>query len=138
MAPLKDAEGISFSITYQPLSRSLLQASKDAGDNAKNIDPSDGPLLLVLFNQTWTAPEDDGRVAKAVEHLLAECRKIAEERGLLHRYIFTNYAYEHDDPIRGYGEESLARLKAVSEKYDPKRLFQEAVPGGFKLSKAQG
>jgi hypothetical protein len=133
---LKSADGLTFSLGYFPLTKALLENSKLAGGNAKDIDPADGPLFITLINPTWNSADDDERIHNAVEDLLAKFKQMASEKGLLHRYIFTNYAYQNEDIFAGYGEESLKRLKEVSKKYDPEGIFQKAVPGGFKLSKA--
>lgn len=133
---IKDAEGLTFSLGYFPLTKGLLTNSRDAGGNAKDIDPADGPLFIILINPTWNSAADDARIHSAVEDLLAKFRETASAKNLLHRYIFTNYAYEKDSPLVGYGEASLQRLKETSNKYDPEGIFQTAVPGGFKLSKA--
>jgi hypothetical protein len=50
-------------------------------------------------------------------------------------YRYLNYAFTHQDPIGSYGDESKARLQAVSSKYDPDGFFQHVVSGPFKLSK---
>lgn len=131
--PLKDAQGLTFALTYLPLTKALLVNSQKSGGNAKDIDPEDGPLLVVLLNPTWESPADDDRVYRGVEGLLARFRALAEEKGRLHRYIFTNYAYYKEDVFRGYGERSLARLRETSREVDPDGVFQKAVSGSFKL-----
>ncbi|KAK4197158.1 bifunctional solanapyrone synthase [Triangularia verruculosa] len=133
LGKIKDAEGFIFSFGFHPLTKSLLEASQKAGGNAMDISPEDGPLFVLLINPIWALPQDDSRIFAAVENLVAELRQLATERGALHRYIFTNYAYQSDDVMAGYGKESLERLKAVSAKYDPEGVFQKGVPGGFKL-----
>ncbi|KAH8722685.1 hypothetical protein GQ44DRAFT_621980 [Phaeosphaeriaceae sp. PMI808] len=135
LEPLKSAEGFIFSLGYFPLTKALLENSKLAGSNAKDIDPADGPLFVVMINPTWNSADDDERIHKAVEDLLVKFKQVANEKGLLHRYLFTNYAYQKEDALAGYGPESVKRMKKVSEKYDPERIFQKAVPGGFKLAK---
>ncbi|KAM7214837.1 bifunctional solanapyrone synthase [Rhypophila decipiens] len=130
---VKDAEGFTFSFGFQPLTKSLLKHSQEAGGNAMDISPADGPLFIVLINPVWTNPADDNRFFGAIEDFLVELRQIASERGLLHRYIFANYAYWKDDVMAGYGADSIERMKAVNAKYDPEGLFQKGVPGGFKL-----
>lgn len=62
--------------------------------------------------------------------LLEAC---AEAQGLLLRFQYLNYAAPFQTPLESYGEENLRFLRAVSEKYDPKGVFQKRVPGGFKL-----
>ena len=130
---LKSADGFMFSLGFFPLTKALLQNSKLAGGNAMSIDPADGPLLIVLINPTWNLAEDDERIHKAVEDLLVTFRELASAKGLLHRYVFTNYAYQREDLFKGYGEDGLKRLKETSKKFDPDGIFQTAVPGGFKL-----
>ncbi|KAF2873718.1 hypothetical protein BDV95DRAFT_351819 [Massariosphaeria phaeospora] len=134
LEPLKDAEGLILSLGFFPLTKALLQNSQKAGGNAKDIDPADGPLLIFFINPTWNSPEDDKRIHEGVEQLLAKCKHLAREKGLLHRYLFTNYAYYQEHVFKGYGEESLARLLETSKKFDTEQIFQTAVPGGFKLS----
>lgn len=135
LEPLKSADGLTFSLGYFPLTKALLENSKLAGGNAKDIDPADGPLFITLINPTWNSADDDERIHNAVEDLLVKFKQIASEKGLLHRYIFTNYAYQDEDIFAGYGDDSVKRLKEVSKKYDPEEIFQKAVPGGFKLLK---
>ncbi|RYP10556.1 hypothetical protein DL765_008060 [Monosporascus sp. GIB2] len=133
LAELKDAAGFIFSFGFHPLTKALLENSEKAGSNAMAIPPSDGPLFVVLINPIWTLPEDDNRIFAAVDSLLAELKALASKKGLLHRYIFPNYAYHKDDIIGGYGEESVSKLRETSKKYDPEGMFQKGVPGGFKL-----
>jgi hypothetical protein len=135
LKPLRSLQGFIFSFGYFPLTKVLLTNSKKAGDNAKDIDPADGPLFIILVNPTWDLAEDDGQVYSAVEELLQILKKIASNKGLLHRYIFTNYGHYTEDVLAGYGETSVQRMQEVSKKYDPAGIFQKAVPGGFKLPK---
>lgn len=60
----------------------------------------------------------------------------AKARGLYNRFIYVNYAGPYQNVIPGYGEENLARLKKVAEKYDPRAVFQTLQPGGYKLEGA--
>lgn len=132
---LKDVQGFIFTLGMHPLTRTLLENSAKAGGNAKAIPPSDGPLLIILINPVWNLPQDDDRMFGYIRNLVAEFRQLASEKGLLHRYIFTNYADAGDSPIAGYGDESVAKLRETSKKYDPEGVFQTGVPGGFKLPK---
>jgi hypothetical protein len=137
LAQLKDAEGFIFSFGFQPLTKALLQNSAATGGNAKAIDPNDGPLFIVLLNPVWHSAVDDDRIISGVTSLLAEFKRLASDKGLLHRYVFTNYAYENEDIFAGYGEQSLAKLNDVRKKWDPEGIFQMAVPGGFKISSSK-
>ncbi|KAF3061308.1 Bifunctional solanapyrone synthase [Daldinia childiae] len=135
---LKDAEGFTFTIEFHPLTRSMLENSAKAGSNAMAIPPPDRPLFIVLIHPTWSLVEDDDRIFKEVENLMAESKRVAINKfssSYYHPYIFANYAYEEDDVIAGYGQESVAMLKETSKKYDPEGIFQKGTPGGFKLPK---
>lgn len=134
LSKVKDAEGFIFSFGFHPLTQSLLENSEKAGGNAMRILSSEGPLFVVLINPVWQLAEDDKRIFAEVDGLIKDLRRLAQEKGLLHRYIFTNYGYSNDDVMAGYGSENLARLRDTSQKYDPEGIFQKAVPGGFKLA----
>ncbi|KAK8098735.1 FAD-binding domain-containing protein [Apiospora kogelbergensis] len=131
---VKDADGFIFSFGFHPLTKSLLESSAKAGGNAMAIPALDGPLFVALINPIWSSTSDDGRILAAVEKLVTDLRQMAEKKGLLHRYIFTNYGFQNDDVIVGYGAESSQRLRETSARYDPDGIFQKGVPGGFKLS----
>ncbi|ESZ95415.1 hypothetical protein SBOR_4210 [Sclerotinia borealis F-4128] len=133
LATLKDAEGFTFAFGFQPLAKSLLEHSALEGGNSTGLTPSDGPLFVVLLNPVWASAADDERMTSGVTKLLAEFRRLASEKDLLHPYIFTNYAYKTDDVFKGYGEESVAKLKEASTKWDPEGIFQKGVPGGWKV-----
>lgn len=134
LSKVKDAEGFIFSFGFHPLTKALLEQSQKAGGNAMDIPPSDGPLFVVLINPSWKLAEDDKRIFLEVESFVKELRTLAQDKGLLHRYIFTNYGYSKDDVIAGYGDQSVSKLRVTSQKYDPEGLFQKGVPGGFKLT----
>lgn len=133
IAIIRDVSGLTFSFGYHPLTKAMLESSAGAGGNAIAIPPLDGPLFVVLVNPGWNLPKDDSRVFKTVGNFVADLRKLATDNGLLHRYIFANYAYQKDDCISGYGQESIIKLAETSKKYDPEGIFQKGVPGGFKL-----
>ncbi|KAI1451266.1 FAD-binding domain-containing protein [Annulohypoxylon moriforme] len=130
---IKDVNGLTFSFGFHPLTKAMMESSARAGGNPMAIPPSDGPLFIVLINPGWDPPEDDHRVFATVGNFVEDLRKPATDNGLLHRYIFTNYAYQADDPISAYGEETVLKLRETSKKYDPEGIFQKGIPGGFKL-----
>ncbi|OCL06347.1 FAD-binding domain-containing protein [Glonium stellatum] len=137
LASLKEVPGFIFSVGFQPLTKALFQNSASAGGNPQGLSPSDAPLFIVLLSPVWSSPADDSRVIGEVGKLLEDIKQLASEKGLLHRYIFTNYAFSDQDVFKGYGEESVARLREASKKWDPEGFFQHGVPGGFKLSNTQ-
>ncbi len=57
----------------------------------------------------------------------------ARDMGMLHKFVYLDYANQDQDPILTYGRENVARLRAAARRYDPRGVFQRQVPGGFKL-----
>ena len=45
MTKLKNTTGTSSSLAMQPITNSWLQAARDAGGDAIDLDPADGPFL---------------------------------------------------------------------------------------------
>jgi hypothetical protein len=57
----------------------------------------------------------------------------ANEIGLLHRYIYPNYANATQDVYSGCGDENREKLKEIQRLYDPDGVLRKLQPGGFKL-----
>jgi len=51
-------------------------------------------------------------------------------------WVYLNYADYTQDPFAGYPADNVAFMKEVAKKYDPRRVFQERMPGGFKVTEA--
>lgn len=64
---------------------------------------------------------------------MQKANEAAREMGMLHEFVYLNYANQDQDPISTYGRENVASLRAAAAKYDPRGVFQRQVPGGFKL-----
>lgn len=57
----------------------------------------------------------------------------AAARGQAVPYKYLNYAFDFQDPIGSYGAKNKQFLQEVSKRVDPDGVFQQGVPGGFKL-----
>ena len=92
--------------------------------------------MFGLVSMKWSNKADDVRLnqfaAKVKDRVLAA----AAAKGKTSSYIYMNYASPWQDPIAGYGAGNKAKLKAISQKYDPARVFQTLQPGYFKLDGA--
>jgi len=54
--------------------------------------------------------------------------------GLYYPYIFLNDAGSGQLPLSLYGDgQSLPKMKAIAQKYDPDDIFQNLASGAFKL-----
>ncbi|KAM0129465.1 hypothetical protein ACHAO1_008479 [Botrytis cinerea] len=90
-------------------------------------------LLLCQLSLSWTNIDDDQIVIDTVDDLITSIEEATKAASLFNPFKYINYAASFQDPFAGYGPANKAKLMAASKKYDSSKLFQEAVPGGFKL-----
>lgn len=57
----------------------------------------------------------------------------AKKRGLLSKWLYLNYARPDQDIYDSFGQNGHQQMKAIKKKYDPKNVFGQLWPGGFKL-----
>ena len=104
------------------------------GGNAFGLDPSDGPLVVVLLYTSWDERESDEMVFKASKDALQSIDKEAAAKGVSSAYSYLNYAFPgFNDPVASYGSAQQVFLQEVGKKYDPEGFFQTAGVGPFKL-----
>ena len=84
---------------------------------------------------SWQRAEQDALLQQAGAELIDGIRDYAVSIGADNPYLYLDYADQTQDPLAGYGEENVKKMKAAAKKYDPHGLFQKLVPGGFKISK---
>lgn len=81
----------------------------------------------------WEDPKYDDEVYRAAEIWVSEIKKFSNGLNKGNSLEFVNYAAPFQDPMTSYGKRNFRFLKDVSRKYDPNRVFQKLVPGGYKL-----
>ncbi|KAH7102172.1 hypothetical protein BKA62DRAFT_829528 [Auriculariales sp. MPI-PUGE-AT-0066] len=109
---------VLWSFTFEPLPTVWTARSNAAetGGNALGVTEAQGNAFI----QTG-------------DRLVAEANEVARQMGLLLPFQYLNYANPSQRPVASYNATNVAALHAVSRRYDPQRLFQRRVPGGFKL-----
>ena len=132
LASLSLVPGMVYSVTYEPIPPALTSKSASQGGNSLGLGCTEKLVLLQLFF-TWNETSSDDLVLGAGKQLIDDIDRAAESARVFHRFKYLPYAAKFQDPISGYGPESKAHLQGVSRKYDPHGLFQDSVPGGFKL-----
>lgn len=90
-------------------------------------------LIVVELAISWSAAEDDDIIDMAAKALIATIQQDVGKLGALDPFIYINYAAPWQKPISSYGKASVDRLLKVQRQYDPRRVFTNLVPGGFKL-----
>lgn len=119
-------------LAFQPLTTSFIMNR----DNALGLSNVTEPLMLVALEIYWTETEKNDFFHDSVKKVHDAMRKQAEVLGMLHPFIYLNYAASWQKPFDGYGRE-YDRLKGIHErlqqKYDPDDVFRNLIPGGHKL-----
>ncbi|KFY47091.1 hypothetical protein V494_00180 [Pseudogymnoascus sp. VKM F-4513 (FW-928)] len=126
-------DGLSWSLSLQPLPTQITKFGDATGGNSLGLHASSGNLVLALLTASWSNAADEAVVAAALTDMYTKANAFAKSKGTLNAFQYLNYAYKTQSPITGYGADNVRKLKAASKKFDPFKIFQNFVPGGFKL-----
>jgi hypothetical protein len=132
---LKDAEGFVFSIGFSPVTRAMLANSQKTRGVTDHIDAKDTTVFTVMLSPTWKSSADDERIHQGIDRILTRCWAMTNEKGLLHRSIFSTHAYYEGNVFQEHGEKGLAMLQANSQIEESNALRRPATPGGSKLTR---
>jgi hypothetical protein len=130
---ISNTAGLKWSISFQSMPYSIYSKAEASGGNSLGLEHDTQDLIIILLTATWDKPASDSYVNQAAQTLFAEAQAEAIEKGVFNKFEYLNYAAVFQDPVAAYGEESVLRLRGVSQKYDRTGTFQRLVPGGFKL-----
>jgi hypothetical protein len=86
---------------------------------------------------SWQGAEQDALFQTAGTDLVDRIRDYAKSIGADNPYLYLDYADETQDPLASYGTENVEKMRAAANKYDPWGVFQNLVPGGFKITKVE-
>ncbi|KAH7322432.1 hypothetical protein B0I35DRAFT_476385 [Stachybotrys elegans] len=123
---IADLEGLNCQFLLQP------QAITN-GTNSLGLSPEEKDLIMVDITIVYDNASDDALVEKHLELMFNNQLQIVDERGLLIPFKYLNYADKSQNPLDSYGPRMKSQLQSVARKYDPKGLYQKAMPGGYKL-----
>jgi hypothetical protein len=91
------------------------------------------PMLALLACLQWDSAADDDAVNAAVKRFFDKTVALVKEKGLLHPWIYPNYANKGQDVYDGFGKENRKKLEKIQKKYDPEGIFDTLQPGNFKV-----
>lgn len=150
------ATGALMNFSIQPVSKNATMVGKKYGGNAMGVSEcSQACMFLSLpLNRTvdlmltlilvsgfmsmidWQNEADDEAVRAALTRVADNWVEVANRLGLGNPFVIMNCASRDQNPLKGYGEENVARLKEISQKYDQGQVFQKLQNSGFLLSKS--
>ncbi|OTB07582.1 hypothetical protein M426DRAFT_268023 [Hypoxylon sp. CI-4A] len=129
-------DNFNISMVFQPLLASWAKHSAARGGNMLGLERlSDDCVNLVLAVEVEDLQLSKEVAEPAVRAMFEEVESYAKSIDKNVDFLYLNYCGGGQDPLRTYGEENVKRMKEASAKYDPARVFQKRVPGGFKISK---
>lgn len=129
---IANIDGISWSLTLEPIVSSLVAATEAKGGNMMGLDVPPEGLVLTLASISFCST-DYSVMDSLADQLLSDIITAAKKNGVYNSYIDLNHAKGSQKPFEGYGADNHAFLKATAKRYDPDGIFQTLMPGGFKL-----
>ncbi|KAK8080876.1 hypothetical protein PG997_008694 [Apiospora hydei] len=124
------------SIDWQPITSlwTAGSARSNPGGNALGIDTAaKGAYLAWAEVVEWIGSEYDDAVFAWAEKTTNAINAATRAAGLYDAFNYMGDAAGFQEIYQGYGDANEARLREVSRKYDPERVFQKMLPGGFKI-----
>ncbi|KAK6337833.1 hypothetical protein TWF696_001312 [Orbilia brochopaga] len=137
VAKLGNIAGFQGTIAFQPITQPAVQAGKDQGGNSLGLEGITKTLVVINLTHQWTDASKDNLIINTLNAFVEECITCTKKMKVDHGFFYLNYASKNKDPLLGYGDASVSRMKAACKKYDPYGIFQISVPGGFKVPGAK-
>ncbi|RDA95919.1 hypothetical protein CP533_5944 [Ophiocordyceps camponoti-saundersi (nom. inval.)] len=92
--------------------------------------------IVIWLTARWNNTGFDGMMDTAQKRFVQATEEVGRKHGTLSPFLYINFAGYFQNPLCGYGPESVAHLGKVAKKYDPRGVFQHLMKGGFKISQA--
>ncbi|KAI0861671.1 hypothetical protein F4860DRAFT_475829 [Xylaria cubensis] len=131
--PIEAAGGVIWFCHFETVPTVMTAYADETGGNVLGLSPKHGNGVVMLISAFWTDPTQTQAIQNSGKIALEKVRSAAKSKGVGWDFQYLNYAGGFQDVIKSYGPENVEFLKKVGKKYDPGRVFQERVPGGFKL-----
>lgn len=83
----------------------------------------------------WPDAANDAQANRIVAEMASTIQAAASAHDAGIRYIFATDAHSTQDVLSSYGEDNVAEMRVVSEKYDACGMFQRQQNGGWLWSR---
>lgn len=122
------------SCLHQVWSTNYTANSTAKGGNVLGMERYSENFIMYQSYLSWSEAEDDELFIKLGLTLTDGIQKFAASKGTAVDYLYLNYADKDQDPLSAYGADKVKFMKTVAQKYDPFSVYQNLLPGGFKIS----
>ncbi|MDI1493407.1 MAG: hypothetical protein OHK93_005196 [Ramalina farinacea] len=127
------ATGANITFTLQPIPVNLVNQGIAKGGNPLGLPQINHQWWTTLVD--WQHAADDEAVRAVSIDTSSNWKNFGQQRGSYIPFLDMNDASREQNPLASYGSENVAKLKAVSQKYDAAQLFQKLQNDGFLLSR---
>lgn len=135
---VRHVQNMEWLFAYEPLPYLFTEHSLARGGNVLGLNRTKDDLILMQLAPRWSSPADDKVIQDTAKQWVEQVKGYTKSVGKASDFLYLNYADGFQDPIAGYGEQSVRYLRDVARKYDPHGVFQKAVKGGFKIPEMGG
>ncbi|CRG92076.1 Bifunctional solanapyrone synthase [Talaromyces islandicus] len=129
-----NSTGTGMALVIQQYGKAAVEAGNLHGGNLFNLSPVAQNWWDLLVE--WANPADGAASHEALFGLVDYINEQSKQAGKFLPYVFPNTADGSQDVMGSYGQDSLARLRAASKKYDPDQVFQTLQNDGWLVNKA--
>ncbi|KJZ71633.1 hypothetical protein HIM_08945 [Hirsutella minnesotensis 3608] len=133
---VRTSTGANQTFVIQPMTKQLVQQGINKGGNPLGLPIDDFQCWTTLID--WSNADDDETVRSVSISTSNMWRDLSTARGLGIDFLYAGDSSRDQNPLASYGSANVAKLKAVSEKYDPAQVFQILQNDGFLLRKLAG
>ncbi|KAI2634996.1 FAD-binding domain-containing protein [Hypomontagnella submonticulosa] len=126
-------------LVVQPLIPDWAKHGQAQGGNVFGIENLTGGdcVNLLLGVEVDSLELMKSAVEPAAKTMFANIKEHAASLGKDVDFLYLNYCAEWQNPLATYGVENIKLMKEAAKKYDPTGVFQDRIPGGFKISKVE-
>lgn len=121
-------------LAFNPITKQLLAATNAEPGALQGLDET--PALWIELTFSWKHASDDPVVDSFIQSFAAEISSDLANLNAWGSFYYMNEADKGQPVFESYPAGNLGRLKDIRCKYDPKRVFTDLMPGGFKIASA--
>ncbi|KAL8705597.1 MAG: hypothetical protein Q9201_001284 [Fulgogasparrea decipioides] len=136
-APIQNITGFNAFCSFQPITKEIIGHMSSYGGNSLGLDPGRN-IFWLNYGVGYNDADDDEQVYAISKALFEKVEAYTRSQGQHEDFMYMNYALPTQQVIASYGKENVDFLRTVSRRYDRRQVFQQLVPGGFKLYAAPG
>lgn len=119
---------------FQAIPTIFSKHSVEKGGNVMGLDRVTDNAVMFQVQLMINGVEQEKIARKLMVKFRETIKQYSVKNGGAVDWEYLNYADFTQDPLKTYGEENVSFIRKVAAKYDPDEVFQDRLPGGFKIS----